>query len=184
VATLGEGPLGYLISQAENWNLNNMALCSFGSTAQVFSSGTAIVVLTKRVNIYNLQDHGQCAASRLSGHTNVTPTNHSQQPTTNSQQPTTNNQQPTTTIQLTTGQGNISYRNRIMGQVLSCVPDTCWPSPAFILETVSERTANLSALSGVLKRCAMAPHILIPSQFWPASSSNFVYLTEPRRMPP
>jgi hypothetical protein len=111
-------------------------------------------------------------------------TANSQQPTANSQHPTTNNQQPTTTIQLTTGQGNISYRNRIMGQVLSCVPDTCWPSPAFILETVSERTANLSALSGVLKRCAMAPHILIPSQFWPASSSNFVYLTEPRRMPP
>jgi hypothetical protein len=43
-----------------------------------------------------------------------------------------------------------------MGQVLSFVPETCWPSPAFVWETMWERTANVSALSGVLKRRAMA----------------------------
>jgi hypothetical protein len=43
-----------------------------------------------------------------------------------------------------------------MGQVLSFVPETCWPSPAFVWETVWERTANVSALSGVLKRRAIA----------------------------
>lgn len=45
-----------------------------------------------------------------------------------------------------------------MGQVLSCVPDTCWPSPAFDLERVWERTATESALSSVLKRRAMTPN--------------------------
>jgi hypothetical protein len=45
-----------------------------------------------------------------------------------------------------------------MGQLLSCVPEQCWPSPESVLETVSERTANVSALSTVLKRRAMALH--------------------------
>ena len=59
---------------------------------------------------------------------------------------------------------NISYSNRNMGpalSVLSCVPDKCWPSPKVVLETVSERTRSVPALSGVLKRRAMAPHMRV-----------------------